>query len=411
MNAQLHHLHSACFVWLAGIAISSPIALADVLHIAEMKACQITCAAGSTLQESNWASGRDVTPAYWGRQVGDAIVWETTLKRRQASLIFGLRYSYAAEHYQQHGGQAASRRVLFLTVDQEEPIEVAVPDTSWWDLYELTSVALPPLKAGKHVLRLESTLPHATTNVDCFVLYDGSINSLPGPLRATQFAESASRRYVLRATPRAKVLLEPEELFAQFDRIYEHYRQYMGWAPAIPITLHLMEPECWDSGATAYQNQWGVFLRADAMRTEQGNWCHEMTHMFYEARFPGWFDESSVKMLTTFEWAPALYPAYDKPEDNPYYRQCVAEGRAVLDQPKRQVDSIDAVQYALRLKYGADLFRRFFHLCAEAGEKEQLEFRPGRHLTKAEIVQYMSQAAGEDVGPLYRQWRGFADAP
>ena len=83
----------------------------------------------------------------------------------------------------------------------------------------------------------------------------------------------------------------------------------------------------------------------------------------------------------------------------------------VLDNPQQRFDSINAIQYAVRVDYGPDVFRRFFHLCVQAGRKGEIDFTPGRHLTKDEIIRYMSRAAGEDVGPIYRQWRGFANVP
>lgn len=386
-------------------------AVGQVIRLDEIKACKVTCEAGTVLQETIWASGRDVTPAYWGRNEGDSVEWTIQLKRAERNPRLGIRYSYAAEHYRRVSGPEAARRVLILTVDDGEPTEVMVPDTGWWDLFEMTSVALPPLSTGRHHFKLVSPIPHATTNLDCFVLYRGKASALPSTLRATQIAESASRRFVLKTTPKAPLTMDLDELFGHFDRIYEHYRKYMGWAPPTPISIHLIEKACWDSGATAFQNQWGVFFRADAMPTEQGNWCHEMTHMFYCAHFPGWFDESSVKTLTTFNWVPALFPTHRKPEENPYYRQYVAEARAVLDNPRQRFDSIDAIQYAVRVRYGPDVFRRFFHLCVQAGKKGEIDFTPGRHLTKGEIVRYMSRAAGEEVGPIYRQWRGFGEVP
>ena len=45
------------------------------------------------------------------------------------------------------------------------------------------------------------------------------------------------------------------------------------------------------------------------------------------------------------------------------------------------------------------------------GRVKRFDFTPGRHLTRDEIVRYMSQAADEDVTPLYRQWTGFDRAP
>ncbi len=396
---------------IALVALWPAAAAGQVIRVDEISACKVTCAAGTELQNTIWASARDVTPAYWGRKEGDAVEWTVELKRAEPHARLGLRYSYAAEHYRRVSGPEAKRRALSLTVDGGEPIEVLVPDTGWWDLFELASVTLPPLSAGQHHFKLVSTIANATTNLDCFVLYRGKASALPPALRATQVAASPSRRFVLKVTPNAPLTMDLDELFGHFDRIYEHYRKYMGWAPTTPISIHLIEQACWDSSATAFQNQWGVFFRADAMPTEHGNWCHEMTHMFYCAHFPGWFDESSVKALTTFNWVPALFPEHKKPEDSPYYRQCVSEARAVLGHPKQLFDSIDAIQYAVRVKHGPDVFRRFFHLCAQAGEKGEIDFTPGRHLTKDEIVRYMSRAAGEDVGPLYRQWRGFANVP
>jgi hypothetical protein len=209
-------------------------------------------------------------------------------------------------------------------------------------------------------------------------------------------------------TPKADPGISPESIFKHFDRIFEHYWDYMGWAPASPIQIHVIEDQLWDNpGATAYQNQWGVYFKADTMARDQGNWCHEMTHMFYCAHFPGWFDESSNRMLTTFNWVPDLFPAHQKPEDNPYYRQCAEEGRRILADQSLRVDNAEPIQYAIRLKYGKDAFKRFFHLCRDAGEAGELDFTPGRHLTNEEIVHYMSKAVGEDVRPLYQQWKGF----
>jgi hypothetical protein len=111
-----------------------------------------------------------------------------------------------------------------------------------------------------------------------------------------------------------------------------------------------------------------------------------------------------------FRWVPALYPSHPKPEQNPAYRAAVAAGRQVLDDPQKQFDDIDMIQTALAVKYGPDVYSKFFHACLAAAAKGELDFTPGRHIKRDEIVKYMSQAAGEDVGPIYRQWSGFAGA-
>jgi hypothetical protein len=396
---------------VAGLLVAAQTATAEIVRIVEIRDCKVKCVAGDELQKTIWASADDVTPAYWGREPGDAVSWTVKLERPAGDLKLGVRYSYAAEHYRRVSGPEAKERVLLLTVDDERPVRVNVPDTGWWDLFEIASVDLPRLARGRHRFTIASPAPHATTNLDCFILYRGDIGKLPLPLRRTQIAEARSGHFVIRATPRAPLKMSPQAIFRDFEK-FAHYKDYMGWTPPTPVAIHLIEQRKWDNpGATAYQNNWGVFFRADVMDREQGNWCHEMTHMFYVAHFPWWFDESSVHALTVFNWVPTLFPPHKRPEDNAYYRRCVAEARAVLDNPSRTFDNCEPIQYAIRLKYGPDVFRRFFHLCAEAGRKKELDFTPGRHLTKAEIVKYMSQAAGENVEPLYRQWRGFAAAP
>jgi len=405
-HISLNTFAATLLAWFCG-----PI-FGQIIRVVEIEDCELTCAAGKELQRTIWASGEDVTPAYWGRQQGDSVAWTLELRRGAQNPKLGIRYSYAAEHYRRVSGPEAPRRVLYLTVDRGKPIEVPVPDTGWWDLFETTSVSLPRLSEGRHRFKIVSPAPHTTTNLDCFILYRGDEAKLPPTLRSTTVATSPSKRFVLRATPKAPLKMKPAEIFRQFDRIFEHYEDYMGWAPPTPIGIHLVEDARWDNpGATSYQNNAGVFFRAGVMDNEQGNWCHEMTHMFYVAHFPWWFDESSVRMLTTFNWVPTLFPTHRRPEDNPHYRRCVAEARKVLDDPGRRFDNVDAIQYAIRVKYGPEVFRRFFHLCAEAGKKGDLDFTPGRHLSKAEIVKYMSLAAGEEVGRLYRQWSGFAAAP
>lgn len=379
-----------------------------IVKIYEAEDCAITCAAGSQIGRTIWASGNGRTPDFWGREVGDEVRWTINLPEPRDALKLAIRYSYAHGHYTNFTGASNPARNLELIIDNLKPYPLTVPDTGWWDLFSTTHVPLPPLSKGAHTFRVRSPAPHTTANLDCFIFYEGSATSLPAAFLKTEIATSLSNRFRLRMTAHAQLDMLPEKVFSDFDRIYEHFSEYMGWEPPAPIVIHVIEDKLWDNpGATSYQNQWGVYFMESRMATDQGNWCHEMTHMFYCAHFPWWFDESSVRTLTTFNWMPALFPRFEKPEDNPYYRQCVAEGRAVLENPSRQFDQVEPIQYAIRSKYGQDVFKRFFHLCAEAGRKGELDFTPGHHLTNAEIVKYMSLAAGENVAALYKQWKGF----
>lgn len=370
------------------------------------------CAAGMKTGGSMWAMGKSLTPEFWGREPGDEIKWSLSLKSRENNLKIAVRYSYSQGHYTGFSGHHNPARILELTIGGGNPIPVAVPDTGWWEHFETTHITLPPLDAGTHEFRLRSVVFHTVTNVDSFIFYKGNEKDLPATWRGTRVALSESKRFALLMTPNARPGISRDQIFADFNRIYEHYYLCMGWGPPTPIQIHVIEDQLWDNpGATAYQNQWGVYFRAGGMAKDQGNWCHEMTHMFYCAHFPGWFDESSVRTLTTFNWMPELFPRFEKPGDNPYYKRCESEGRALLQNPGLRVDSPDPVHYAIRLKYGPDVFKRFFHLCGEAGKKGEIDFTPGRHLTNAEIVKYMSLATGEDVVPLYRRWRGFEYTP
>ncbi len=379
-----------------------------IIKIYEAEKCKITCAAGNQTGKTIWASGGGRTPDFWGREVGDEVNWVINIKESYDNLKLAVRYSYAHDHYSGFTGASNPDRNLELTIDDKETYPLIVPDTGWWDLFDSSHIDLPKLPIGIHNLRIRSIVPHTTTNLDCFILYEGEATDLPPSLLKTNIAKSPSKRFNLNTTANVKLTMSPEKIFKEFDRIYEHYSDYIGWEPPTPFTIHIIEDALWDNpGATAYQNKWGVYFKASNMANDQGNWCHEMTHMFYCAHFPYWFDESSVRTLTTFNWMPELYPQFNKPDDNPYYRQCVAEGRAVLGNPRRKFDNAEPIQYAIQLKYGRDVFKRFFHLCAEAGKKGEIDFTPGHHLMNAEIVRYMSMAAGTDVSPLYRQWKGF----
>jgi len=381
---------------------------AQILQMTEAELATVTCAAGNTPAENLFASNGKLTPAFWGREKGDSVGWTVQLKGDVAQPRLIVRYAYAAAHYEGFAGVKDPKRVLHLFVDDAAaPIEVPVPNTGWWDLFEPADVALPKLPKGLHRLRLVSPDAHTVANVDSMIVYAGPVEKVPAQLRGTTIARSENGRWVLRATPKAPMKMQPTKIFAEFDRIFDLYESFIGWAPPTPVPINLIEDSRWPNpGATSFQNNAGVWFRAGVMHTEQGNWCHEMTHQFYVAHFPWWFDESSVRTLTTFVWVPKLYPRGPKPEVDSAYRDSLAAGRDVLKNPAKRYENIDVIHYALVAKYGPEVFGRFFHACVEAGKKGELDFTPGRHMTRGEIIKYMSAAAGEDVSPIYGQWTG-----
>lgn len=396
---------------LAIISTAVPRAGAQILSRVEAEDARITCAAGREAAPNLFATGGKTTPAFWGREPGDAVAWAINLKSDVAEPRLLVRYAYASEHYRNFSGAAEPQRKLRVIVDDHPPIDLPVPNTGWWELFEPADVALPRLGKGLHQIRIESPAAHAVTTIDSMILHVGPLEKTPVHLRTSTIARSENQRWAIRATPAAPMKLPAAKIFAEFDRIYDLYEKEMGWAPPTPVPINLIEQARWPNpGATAFQNNGGVWFRADVMHREQGNWCHEMTHMFYVAHFPWWFDESSVRALTTFRWVPTLYSTGRKPEQDPAYRAAVAAGKDVLAHPDRPVDNIDAIHFALFVKYGPDIFQKFFHACVNAADQKQLDFTPGRHLTRDEIVKYMSHAAGEDVTPLYQRWTGFATA-
>jgi hypothetical protein len=231
------------------------------------------------------------------------------------------------------------------------------------------------------------------------------------PLRRTVLARAPSGHFIVRATAQAPLQMEPGRIVSEFERIYARYHDYFGFAPERPIGIHVIEGARWpEPGASAFQNDDGVFFRAEAMATEQGNFCHEMTHMFYLGHLPRWMDEPSVHALTTMVWMPALYPNETDPGTRARSERSRGAGEAFWANLTEQYDSVEPVLDALIVRYGPDVYRRFFHACVEAGKAEEIDFTPNRHLTRAEVVHLMSRAAGEDVESVFHRWRGFAEA-
>lgn len=399
---------------------------AQVIRIDEAEKGKIICASQEKGQ-TMWASGGGVTPPFWGFRPDESVEWPIIVKGDGKGLKLAVRYSYAAQHHRDFHHAENPKRDLHLIIDGDDkkPIKVHVPDTGWWDIFETTIVDLPELPPGKHILKIVSPEPLMTTNLDCFILYRGDADKIPLGMRSMTIARSVTSRpasespasdptrFVIRVTPKAPLMLKikPEEITKQFDRIYDYYAEFMGWTPP-PFGVNIVEDRRWpDRGATAYQNNFGVHFRASVMHTEQGNWCHEMTHMFYVAHFPGWFDESSVHSLTVLHWVPTLFPRGSRPDSDPMYKAWITDAKRFLDSPGETTGNMVLVQNAVQVKYGPEVFKRFFQFCREAGARKELDFTPGRHLTKAEIMKYMSKAAGEDVTPIYSRWTGFSEAP
>jgi hypothetical protein len=223
--------------------------------------------------------------------------------------------------------------------------------------------------------------------------------------RAGESVLSRSEHFEVLAEPGTAMPLSPDRILAEFERIHAFLSDYFGWQPPSPVRIHLIPKAVWpEPGATAFQNGDGVHFRAEEMATEQGNWVHEMTHVFFAGRFPRWFDEPAVRALTALVWDPALFP-HPSGLPSPLTARAWAQGKQVWATTRRN-RSLEPVIEALMVRR-SDVFRRFFALCRQGADTGHLQFGDGRCLSRDELLGLLSEAAGEDVEPLLRRWTGF----
>lgn len=83
----------------------------------------------------------------------------------------------------------------------------------------------------------------------------------------------------------------------------------------------------------------------------------------------------------------------------------------MLANPTQTIPTPERLWAALAARHGPDVFSRFFHACADAADRGELDFIPGRHLTRGEILRLMSRAASEDLTPLFSRCPQFHIQP
>jgi hypothetical protein len=397
-------------LWITIVSAATCQTKSSLIAVAEAEKLEIKCAAGSQPGDNLWASGGFFTPRFFGKAVGDTLVWQFELAAPIEEPVFLLRYAYDGPGYRGYAGYDPPRD-LDLLIDSRNPIKLNVPHSGGWDEYVTVSLKLPPLSAGAHVIRVVSPAEHVTTDIDVLGLADGMPDPLPIPFRPTQLGKSETGRFFLRATAQARFKPEQKSVFSEFEKIYAYMKSFSNWEPTVAIGINVIEDSRWPfGGTTAFSDMRGVFFRASVMHQAFGDWCHEMSHWFLVGRSPKWLEEPLVRVLTAMAWMPGLYPGPD-PKKDPLYASGERTGKEVLANPDRRYDDIEPVLYAIAVKYGPEVFGRFFKACAKAGEKRELIFHPGRHLTRDEIAHYLSEAAGQSVLPLLRRWKGYETAP
>lgn len=393
-----------------GILLCPSHAQGSLVSVAEAEQLEIKCAAGDKPGDNLWASGGLFTPRFFGKAVGDSLTWRFELTARLEEPVLLARYAYDEPGYTAFAGSKPPREIHVI-IDAQPPLKLSFPHTGGWDQYATVSLKLPSLPKGAHMIRLISPAEHTTTDIDVLGLADGLPDPLPIPFRPTVLAKAESGRFLLRATAQARFKPDEKSIFDEFEKIYRYMKHFSQWEPTVAIGINIIEDRLWQfGGATAFSDMRGVFFRASVMHQASGDWCHEMSHWFLVGRSPKWLEEPLVQVLTAMVWMPGIYPGPD-PKKDPLYAQGERMGREALNALDRQYDDITPILYAIAVKYGPEVFGRFFKACAKAGATGELVFHPGRHLTRDEIARYLSEAADESVRPLLKRWKGFDNAP
>ena len=140
-----------------------------------------------------------------------------------------------------------------------------------------------------------------------------------------------------------------------------------------------------------------VFLQADRIFDTQVNYAHELLHAFNAelGPTPHWFNESTADV------------AYVDSEIELWERR--------LEQPfLEQFDRIDHRSYELlqlRARYGADYFPRVYRaLAARLPEARRVLATGSLEERNLLLLEALSEAAGEDLEPLFRKEFGFNPA-
>jgi len=383
-------LSPSCFGWTPG-----------QIQIIEAEKCVVT-AGHAAPKGFLWASGGGQVHEFWGEKPSDTIQFDLSLPVDEPALKIGVRYSYNMHHYLGFRGRPASVEGIVLTVDGSVPLKLTMPDTGDWHIYRLLEVPLPPLSKGTHHLVLGSTAVGAVRNIDCFVVYAGKLNTVPAWLRGSVAYRESSGRFWLLTSPGVEVGPRVQAFVAAHDRAWKFYAGYYGHEAPHPLRIHVIADNKWDNpGATAYQNNAGLFFRESTFDKDAGNILHELCHWFNQGRFPGWFDEAAVNALTCFVWFPEL-----RPWDDPVLRQRNAQRRQAVQNSSAPLPSVDAVLSVLFVEHGRDLFRKFWRAVHEAERQGKLS--PGKTISRDELVRFLSEAAAQDLRPVFQRWPAFA---
>jgi hypothetical protein len=384
-------------------------ATGQIVEIIEAEACAFRHVKGEApaVLNCNLASGTKRLGNFWGESAGDFVRWTSKLDHRETRLKFAVRYSHNAAHYAEMRGQHPTDRKLLLLVDGAEVGMLDVPDTGNWEDYGSAYIDLPELTRGEHTFELRSPANWTTTDLDAFTLFRGDAQKVLTPAwRRSIVATTKDGRFLLRMSAKAVIKKTPQQVFRDFNRVYDFFESYMGWKPDRGlIRIHIYEAAL---KTGTYENGYGINFEDENFNWDRGNWIHEMNHVFDNGLFPAWTGHPMIRVNDAFITGRGCFPEMWRGTDAEGKRR-LAVGKKVLADPAYRTDDPHEILYAIYAKYGDNVLRKFYAECRKARDKGEIKLTRGSPVTTRQYLDLMSRAAGENVEPLFRQWNGLAE--
>lgn len=402
-------IHLYTFMAIAIINLFQNPCVAQIFKIQEAEDCQIVWSRNeSKFDHTSFASGGTMV-VWWGFSKSDSITWNWDLISPLSNATLALRYGYDNADMTRREGPQDAERILMFCLDGKTPVAIPVPETRGWGDFETVYYNLPPLAVGKHTLVLSPKNDKTATNLDCFTVFCGKPEKvLPLPFCTTVVARQKYPPIQVKMTPKAVTRWTPEQTLQNFTRIYNWFKDWMGWEPdRKEINVHIHEEKC-----GAFEDGAGVHFEMENFNWDVGNWCHEMNHVFDNGYFPGWTGHSIIRTMDSFDSIDSLFPDRQYPGQTKASRIRDKRNIAmrILGNPAFRTDDLQDVFFALRFKFGKNATYGFYHAIKAAADRKEIPLHRGCGFTKEQMVKYMSQAIGEDARPYFERWNGWKDA-
>lgn len=376
-----------------------------ILKTVEAEGCVITCASQEPRDApSQFASGNGMTPVMWGMAKGDSIEWEEEFLSVAEGLKLGIRYAFDHANLEQRKGPWLPES-LVLDVNGHR-MDVPLSDTGHWEQFQTVLVKLPRLGTGKHVFRLEAAAERSDRNIDCFFFMRGELDDIPIGVRQTVIATHRDGFFELWTAPETVLPHEQAFVLESCAKIFDYLQDQTAFAPPDEkVRIHI-RPDKY-VGPHQFQNVRGIWFSDSLASTGIGGWCHEMNHLF-QPHVPGWMGHPLVRVNDAMVLPQALFPEHiEEFRSDPNNKERHRRGRDFLKGIPPTTNDPHTVAFALHVRYGPELQRKFYHLLAADVAAGILD--KGEKLDPEQFVHYMSQAAGQDVRPLFERLDGFPE--